>query len=106
MSKDNFVTLIRKNIQKLVELCRRHKVKKLYVFGSILTSRFNDKSDIDLLVDFDSEVDHNTYADNYFDFYYSLKTLFGREIDLVDESAVKNQYFREELNETKYLIYG
>ncbi len=98
--------LINDNLQKLFALCKKHKVKKLYAFGSILTQRFNDESDVDILVDFNSEIDHTNYSDNFFDFYNALKTLFGREIDLVDESAVKNPYFKEELNETKYLIYG
>lgn len=98
--------LINDNIQKLFDLCRKYKVNKLYLFGSILTPRFNDESDVDLLVDFSSEIDHNTYADNYFDFYYALKSLFGREVDLVDESSLKNPYFIEELDETKRLIYG
>ena len=98
--------LINNNISKLFALCRKYKVRKLYVFGSILTPRFNERSDVDLLVDFNSEVDHNNYADNFFDLYNALKSLFGREVDLVDESAVKNPYFKEELDETKHLIYG
>ena len=98
--------LINDNIQKLFALCRRYKVRKLYAFGSILTPRFNEDSVVDILVDFNSEIDYNNYADNYFDFHNALRTLFGREVDLVDESAVKNPYFREELEETKHLIYG
>lgn len=98
--------LINDNLQKLIALCKKHKVRKLYAFGSILTSRFNDQSDVDILVDFNSEIDHDTYADNYFDFYHALSSLFGRDVDLVDESAVKNPYFKEELEETKHLIYG
>lgn len=98
--------LITDNLQRLKALCRKYKVRKLYAFGSILTSRFNEGSDVDILVDFSSEIDHTVYADNYFDFYYSLKKLFGREVDLVDESTVRNPYFKAELDETKYLIYG
>lgn len=98
--------LITDNLQKLRQLCRRHKVSKLYAFGSVLTPRFNEKSDIDILVNFNQEVDHDVYADNFLDFYNSLKALFGRDVDLVDESAVRNPYFKEELEETKHLIYG
>ena len=98
--------LIYDNIQKLFILCRKHKVDKLYAFGSILTPRFNDESDVDILVNFNSEIDHDVYADNYIDFYNALKALFGRDVDLVDEEAVRNPYFKEELEETKYLIYG
>lgn len=98
--------LINDNLQKLFTLCRKHKVGKLYAFGSILTPRFNENSDVDILVTFNSEIDHNNYADNYFDFYLALKALFGRDVDLVDETAIKNPYFRAELDETKHLIYG
>lgn len=98
--------LINDNIQKLFALCHKYKVNKLYAFGSILTPRFNEHSDVDILVDFNSEVDHNTYADNFLDFYHALRDLFGRDVDLVDESAVRNPYFKEELEETKHLIDG
>lgn len=98
--------LITDNIQKLFALCRRYKVSKLYAFGSILTPRFNDNSDVDILVNFNSEIDHNNYADNFIELYNALKTLFGRDVDLVDETSVRNPYFKEELEETKHLIYG
>ena len=42
--------LIEDNREKLTELCDRNKVKELYLFGSILTERFIDSSDIDVLV--------------------------------------------------------
>ncbi len=98
--------LIELNIRSISELCRRYKVKTLSVFGSILTDRFSDSSDVDLLVDFDESVDHHNYADNFLGLYGDLRTLLGREIDLVDDKAVSNKYFREELDETKHLIYG
>mgnify|MGYP006369601479 FL=1 len=98
--------LIELNIQKIIELCRLHKVKSLSVFGSILTDKFNDNSDVDLLVDFNSEITHHNYTDNFFSLYYALRSLFEREIDLVDSTSIKNPYFKDELNETKLLIYG
>ncbi|WP_295728393.1 nucleotidyltransferase domain-containing protein [uncultured Muribaculum sp.] len=98
--------LIELNMQRIIDLCRKHKVKTLAVFGSILTDRFNDQSDVDLLVDFDEEITYHNYADNFFSLYYALRNLFGREVDLVDASSVKNPYFKEELDETKHMIYG
>lgn len=98
--------LITDNIHKLFALCKKYKVNKLYAFGSILTSKFNDDSDVDILVDFNSEINHNNYADNFFDLYNDLKNLFKRDVDLVDETSIKNPYFKEELEETKHLIYG
>lgn len=78
----------------------------MYVFGSILTARFNADSDVDLLVNFTSEVDYLSYADNILDFYAELKDLFGREVDLVDETSIRNPYFKKEVELTKQLIYG
>lgn len=98
--------LITDNINRLRELCTTYKVKTLYIFGSILTDRFNENSDVDLLVNFNSEINYQNYTDNYFNFFYALKDLLKRNVDLVDESSVKNKYFRAELDETKQLIYG
>ena len=97
--------LIENNIQKIVTLCKKYKVNKLFVFGSILTNRFNDDSDVDLVVSFNkSEI--NDYFDNYFDFKYSLEELFGREVDLLEEQTIKNPYLKKNVDATKALIYG
>ncbi|MDE6802789.1 MAG: nucleotidyltransferase domain-containing protein [Muribaculaceae bacterium] len=98
--------LIELNISRIREICRRYRIRSLAVFGSILTDRFSDRSDVDLLVDFEDDVNHDNYTDNYFGLHDDLRTLLGREIDLVDNKAVSNRYFREELDETKQLIYG
>lgn len=99
--------LIELNMQRIMELCRRYKVKTLYVFGSILTSRFNDNSDVDLLVRFKKdEIPLDDYADNFFDFQFALEDVFGRKVDLVCEDAIKNPYFRQEVESTKHYIYG
>lgn len=97
--------LIENNIQKIVALCKKYKVNKLFVFGSILTDRFNDDSDVDLVVSFNkSEI--NDYFDNYFDFKYSLEELFGRDVDLLEEQTIKNPYLKKNVDATKALIYG
>ncbi|MDE5983157.1 MAG: nucleotidyltransferase domain-containing protein [Duncaniella sp.] len=99
--------LIEMNIDKIIELCRKFHVRKLWVFGSILTNRFRPDSDIDLCVDFDwSNISLLDAADNFFDFQFALEDLMGRKIDLTDDSAVRNRYFRKELNEKRRLIYG
>ncbi len=98
--------LISDNINNRFALCKKYTVSKLYAFGSILTSRFNEESDVDILVNFSPEVNHNNYLDNFLDFYHSLKSLFGREVDLVDETTLRNPYLIEEIERTKYLIYG
>lgn len=97
---------ITENIQRIIELCRKYNVKALYVFGSILTNKFNDKSDVDLLVNFNETIDHNNYANNYFDFIEELENLFKRKVDLVDADSLRNIYFINEVEKTKQKIYG
>ncbi len=99
--------LIELNIQHIFELCRLYKVKSLAVFGSILTDRFNEHSDVDLLVDFEP-MDHERfdYVSNYFNFRDALELLFNRKVDLIEEKALRNKYFISNINRTKQIIYG
>jgi len=87
------------------KLCESHKVKSLYAFGSVLTERFNGESDIDLIVDF-SNIEVEDYADNYFDFKFSLQDILKRPIDLLEEKAIKNPYFKQSVNQQRKQIYG
>lgn len=94
-------------MQRIFELCRLHKVKSLAVFGSILTDRFNDDSDVDLLIDFEPiDYDKFDYVTNFFDFQDALEALFKRKVDLVVGSGLRNKYFINNVNSTKRVIYG
>ena len=90
---------------QISELCASHKVRSLYAFGSVLTSKFDSRSDIDLIVDF-KDIDVKEYADNYFDLKFSLQKIFNRPVDLLEEQAIKNPYFKQVVNQNKELVYG
>lgn len=98
--------LIYDNMEKLIALCQKYKVKSMYVFGSILTKNFNDESDVDLSVDMLPDPNPLVAGSNFLNLYLDLQDLFARKIDLVDEASIRNPYFRKELNDTKQLIYG
>lgn len=87
------------------QICSRHGVRRLYAFGSVLTENFDRDSDIDLLVEFEP-MEPTTYTENYFDLKYSLQRLLGRPIDLLEDIAVKNPYFRSAIDAQKNLVYG
>jgi len=91
--------------QEINELCENHNVKSLYAFGSVLSSNFNTNSDRDLIVEF-KNIDVKDYADNYFDFKFSLEDIFNRPVDLLEEQAIKNPYFKQVVNQSKELVYG
>lgn len=89
----------------IIALCKKHKVKKLFAFGSVLTNRFTDKSDIDLVVDFEN-ISLDEYADNYFDLKDALSVIFHREIDLLEDKVIRNPILRKNIDRSKQLIYG
>ena len=99
------MNVVDQNINTIRNLCLKHKVNKLYVFGSVLSGTFNQSSDIDLIVSF-KEVILERYADNYFDFKFSLEDLFERNVDLIEDKAIKNPFLRKSIDSTKKLVYG
>lgn len=77
----------------------------MYVFGSVCTDKFNDTSDIDILISF-KDISIEKYTDNYFDLHYRLEKLFNRKIDLLTENSLSNPYFIASVEETKQLLYA
>jgi len=84
--------LLLDNMDKIKVLCMTHNVKNLSAFGSVCTDRFNDKSDVDLLVSF-NPMDYGDYADAYFELAENFEKLFHRQVDLVTDKSLKNPYF-------------
>jgi hypothetical protein len=99
------MTVIDKYKSDIQRLCAKHKVRSLYVFGSILTNAFKPESDIDLLVDF-GPIDINQYADNYFELKFALENTLDRQVDLLEEKAIENPFFRKAIENQRMLIYG
>ncbi|QEC58451.1 nucleotidyltransferase family protein [Flavisolibacter ginsenosidimutans] len=99
------MTVIEKHRRDIQKLCAQHKVKKLYAFGSALTPKFNSDSDIDFIVDFESQ-DIDCYADNYFNLKFALEEVFKRRIDLLEEKTIKNPYFKQAIENQRRLLYG
>lgn len=99
------MSIIERNIEGIKRICNQHAVSQLSVFGSVLTEKFNDNSDIDFLVTFKTMPAEN-YADNYLQMSTALSELLGREVDLVEDNAIRNPIFRNVVNRTKVQIYG
>jgi predicted nucleotidyltransferase len=99
------MNLIERNIEMIKRLCKKHKVRELFVFGSILSNNFNENSDVDFVVDFE-KVDLNDYADNYFDLKSALEKLLKRPVDLLENQAIRNPFLKQSIDSTKKLVYG
>lgn len=99
-------TFVEEKLPQVIELCRRHHVDRLELFGSAATGRFDpESSDIDFLVEYLPEAKPD-YPDVYFDLKRGLETLFRRPVDLVMINAIRNPYFRREIEQTRVRLYA
>ncbi len=97
---------LEKKREKIAALCRQHRVRRLAVFGSALRDDFEPlRSDLDLVVEFEP-LPAGTYANAYFGLIEELERLFGRRVDLVEAGAVRNPYFRQEIEEHQEMLYA
>jgi hypothetical protein len=87
-------------------LCRRYHVRRLELFGSAASGVFRpESSDIDFLVEFDPDFSERAF-DDYFGLHEELEQLFGRKVDLVCTSALRNPFFIEDVNKSRRLLYA
>lgn len=99
-------TLVAQHRAELEALCRRFRVRRLELFGSAATGMDRPgESDLDFLVEFEP-LPTGGYADTYFGLLEALEALFGRAVDLVIPSTIKNPYFRQSVERTKTLLYA
>lgn len=105
-------TLIEKNKEKLSEICKKHFIKSLYVFGSITKNNFKETSDIDFLYEIDTDrfkdwaTGSYDYTDNILSFESELNKLFNRPVDLVPNIYIQNRFLKKSIEESKRLVYA
>lgn len=77
----------------IARICRSRGVRRLAVFGSAVTDRFDHaRSDVDFLVEFEPDI--ADAFDAYFGLAEDLENALGRPVDLVMVKAVTNPYFK------------
>lgn len=96
---------ILKKQKDFTTLCRNHNVKFLYAFGSSVSEKFIvDKSDIDLLVEIDSD-DPIDRGEKLLSLWDLFEDFFKRKVDLLTDSSIRNPFLRKSIDSTKVLIY-
>jgi uncharacterized protein len=100
------VEILQDKREAIAELCARHGVVRLDVFGSALRDDYRPgESDVDLLVEF-APMDGYAKAVAYFDLLDDLRELLGTDVDLVMAGAVKNRYIARDIERTRQLLYA
>jgi predicted nucleotidyltransferase len=86
-------------------LCKAHKVKYLYAFGSSVSDHFDPlNSDIDLLVEIDS-IDPIDRGEKLLSLWDLFEIFFDRKVDLLTEGSIRNPFLRRNIDSTKVLVY-
>jgi uncharacterized protein len=89
-------------LEAIIAFCKRHPIKKLSLFGSVLRDDFGPDSDVDVLVEFEmgASIGYFELADMKFE----LEDVIGREVDLLTPDAL-SQYFRQKVLDTAVALY-
>ena len=99
------IPAIEERADELRRICLHYGVRRLDLFGSAATGPYDpEESDLDFLVEFQPAA-LDAYADAYFGLLEALGRLFGRPVDLVVESAIKNPYFLQSVEQTRTPVY-
>ncbi len=101
-------SIVKEKLPQIVELCKKYRVERMYLFGSAARDTDFDPatSDIDLLITFSPEVKLLELADTFFDLMFELEDLFAQKVDLVTEDSLRNPYFIANVERSKQLIYA
>jgi predicted nucleotidyltransferase len=98
--------LVVQNLEKIAELCRKHGVKRLELFGSATREDFDPaRSDVDFMVEF-YPGPRKGLDDGYFVLLEELEGLLGRHVDLVEVGCVRNPYVLASIERTKVQVYA
>lgn len=90
--------------EKIAEFCKRRRIRRLSLFGSVLRDDFGPESDVDALVEF--EPGEGITFTNRVEMLDELSAVFGREADLVDRKALNNPYRRHEIVSSAETVYA
>ena len=89
--------------ERIQEFCRRWKVRELSLFGSVIRPDFRDESDVDVLVDL--YPGHGLTLYDWQDMIGELDEIFGRRVDLVAKSGLRNPLRRRAILQTAETVY-
>jgi predicted nucleotidyltransferase len=87
--------------EKLIEFCRRNRIRRLAFFGSVLRDDFTPGSDVDVLVEFEP----GTHVGlRFFGMERELSEILGHKVDL-NTPGFLSKYFRDEIIAEAEVLY-
>ncbi len=90
--------------QKIADFCRKWRIAEFSFFGSVLREDFRPDSDVDVLVKL--QPDHGLSLYDWVDMIDELKSMFGRDVDLVEKTTIRNPFRRHHILKSHEVIYA
>jgi predicted nucleotidyltransferase len=97
--------ILEKHLPQIEQACQAANVRRLFVFGSVLTDRFGEESDVDFIAEF-APMTPEDYADHYFLLCEELEAILQRPVDVITPAGIRNPIFRIELEKHRRLLYS
>ena len=91
-------------IDQIGAFCRRHGVRELSLFGSVLREDFRPDSDVDVMLEF--HPGHGFTFENTPAIIAALRTIFGREIDVVEKGRIRNRFRNDAIMGSRRVVYA
>ena len=106
-SMDALPPLVAERLDELRALCEQYRVKRLTLFGSAVKGTFDpETSDLDFVVEFEWHPDPLERGRRWTNLWEDLQDLFGREIDLLVASTIKNEYLAQSIETARVELYA
>jgi predicted nucleotidyltransferase len=98
--------VLQSKMQEVIELCQRHGIAQLEVFGSAARTDFDPQtSDYDFIVEFEEKGPGTNYAFRFLDFADALESLLGRRVDVLTHDSISNPYLKQAIDKDRQTIY-
>ncbi len=91
-------------MEKIQDFCRRWRITEFSLFGSVLRDDFGPDSDVDVLVDFEPDVPWSLFE--WVDMIEELKGIVGREVEVVDKTAIRKKKKRKNILSSHEVVYA
>jgi len=89
---------------RIVSVCRKFKVEKIYAFGSTVSGKYKNNSDVDLIV-FLEKMPPEKKGETLLALWDELEALFGRRVDLLTDKRISNPILNKNIENSKILLY-
>ena len=90
--------------ERIAEFCAKWKIGEFAFFGSVLGGDFGADSDIDVLITFEPDIPWSLY--DWMDMIEELQRIFGRRVDLVEKTGLRNPFRRKAILDSCEVVYA